>query len=139
MRNCEIVTLIATTFFLVSCETADVMESAPPHDAMSFEDLDQQILNLIGVPTCVDVSSCASMAIGVKPCGGPWRYLVYSRAVTDEEALAAVVDESTISIGSFRATEVFPTVRLCCRRGWLVSVDFASPSGSRAVQPGSFR
>jgi len=84
--------LAAPALLILGCDAVDVMDPTPPHDA-TFEELDQRILELIGTPACADVSSCASMAIGVKPCGGPWRYLVYSRAVTDERTLAAVVSE----------------------------------------------
>lgn len=39
------------------------------------------------------VSTCRSLALGAKPCGGPWEYLVYSTAQTDSAALDAKVRE----------------------------------------------
>lgn len=39
------------------------------------------------------LSSCRSLALGAKPCGGPWQYLVYSTAQTDSAALDAKVRE----------------------------------------------
>ena len=47
----------------------------------------------VGIPTCSDSGDCALIAFGSKPCGGPWTYLVYSRATTDTGALAARVRE----------------------------------------------
>ncbi len=37
------------------------------------------------------VSTCRSLALGAKPCGGPWQYLVYSIAQTDSAILVQKV------------------------------------------------
>jgi len=39
------------------------------------------------------LSTCRTLALGAKPCGGPWEYLVYSTAQTDSAALANKVRE----------------------------------------------
>ena len=47
-----------------------------------------RIERLIGNAACRADSDCATLAIGAKPCGGPERYLVWSRAATDGRELA---------------------------------------------------
>lgn len=50
--------------------------------------------------SCTDSSVCLSAGIGSKPCGGPWRYHVYSSATTDAEKLkAAVADLNAYEAG----------------------------------------
>ena len=63
---------------------------------VSQEDLNEkaeEIQAMIGDASCADVSSCASVAFGAKPCGGPWEYLVYCVDSVDEAALKQSVDE----------------------------------------------
>ena len=52
-------------------------------------EITQMIQNL----SCLVSSSCQSIAFGTKPCGGPWRYLVYSRANVNEGKLKELVSE----------------------------------------------
>lgn len=41
---------------------------------------------------CSDATGCATMALGVKACGGPKEYLVYCSARTNREELTAAVE-----------------------------------------------
>lgn len=52
-----------------------------------------KIRAMVGDASCDDVSACASMAFGAKPCGGPWEYLVYCTDSVNEDALQNLVDE----------------------------------------------
>jgi len=70
----------------VACETPPVTEEA-------LAEKEAAIRALIGDASCDDLSSCASMAFGAKPCGGPWEYLVYCVDSVDEAALQRQVDE----------------------------------------------
>jgi hypothetical protein len=58
-----------------------------------LEELRRMIEQEIGVPHARDASQCKLIAFGSKPCGGPWRYLVYSTATTNESTLAQLVSE----------------------------------------------
>ena len=58
-----------------------------------MEELHAAILALIGDPVCDSVEECRYIAFGDKPCGGPWRYLVYSISQTDSVQLKSLVDE----------------------------------------------
>lgn len=54
--------------------------------------LRKQIDNTISTKA-TDVSQCALMPLGAKPCGGPWEYLVYSKQSTDEGFLIELTSE----------------------------------------------
>ena len=47
----------------------------------------------IGEPRADSVAQCKYIGFGDKPCGGPWTYLVYSTARTDESKLERLVRE----------------------------------------------
>jgi len=49
----------------------------------------QEIDGLIGDAAGASIADCRSAAIGSKPCGGPWEYVVYSVSSTDSTALAS--------------------------------------------------
>ncbi|MYA78300.1 MAG: hypothetical protein F4014_02160 [Gemmatimonadetes bacterium] len=48
----------------------------------------QVIDALIGDAAGASIDDCRSVAIGSKPCGGPWAYIVYSASSTDPTELA---------------------------------------------------
>jgi len=47
----------------------------------------------IGEPRADSINQCSYIAFGSKPCGGPWTFLVYSTARTDEPKLQRLVRE----------------------------------------------
>ena len=48
----------------------------------------QEIDALIGDAAGASIADCRSAAIGSKPCGGPWAFIVYSASSTDPTELA---------------------------------------------------
>ena len=46
----------------------------------------------IGKARARRLTQCKVIAFGAKPCGGPWKYLVYSRQQTNEPRLRQLVD-----------------------------------------------
>ena len=48
----------------------------------------QDIDALVGDPAGRSIADCRYAALGSKPCGGPWEYIVYSVSTTDSTALA---------------------------------------------------
>jgi hypothetical protein len=60
-------------------------------DEARLDRLRAQIEALVGQASCNRVEECRYIGLGAKPCGGNWRYLVYSTAVADPEALAGKV------------------------------------------------
>ncbi len=76
-----------------SCRPVQQQGGAQPTavDTAALGRLSDSVMTMIGDPTCANVAQCRTTAFGSKPCGGPWRYLVYSTAVTDSVKLAALV------------------------------------------------
>ncbi len=58
--------------------------------------LGKAIESEIGGVRATKVSQCKFIAFGAKPCGGPWRYLFYSTAQTNENNLIKLVGEYNI-------------------------------------------
>jgi hypothetical protein len=57
---------------------------------------EREIMEMIGDAGCDGVESCRCIAFGDKPCGGPWKYLIYSIANVDTIALREKVSEYNI-------------------------------------------
>lgn len=60
--------------------------------AESLLEQKQKILDYINSFPCAAAVGCSFIAFGDKPCGGPWEYLIYSKAV-NEAKLKAMVEQ----------------------------------------------
>ncbi len=70
------------------------------YDKAGVDQRYQAVYNLTQDLSCSDSSVCSSTGIGSKPCGGPWKYLVYSTSTTDVEKLtSAVADLNSYEAG----------------------------------------
>jgi hypothetical protein len=56
-----------------------------------LEELGREIKKEIGVPNASKASQCKLIALGSKPCGGPWSYEVYSTETANESRLKRLV------------------------------------------------
>ena len=63
------------------------------YDRLSLDARYKAVTDMIGVPVCSTSLQCSSVAIGAKPCGGPWRYLVYSHGNVNEPELQRRTDD----------------------------------------------
>ncbi|MEN3323905.1 hypothetical protein VP395_09210 [Mariniflexile soesokkakense] len=62
-------------------------------DEASTQEIEQQALNtskkaiedLAATSICNETFECKFIALGSKPCGGPWSYLVYSTSINTEK------------------------------------------------------
>jgi len=84
----------------------------------------------VGVPACADSGDCAFVAFGDKPCGGPWRYLVYSKASVDSALLAQKIeaynqfeDACNRKYGWMSDCSTPPLPRLDCVKGVCVDLN----------------
>jgi hypothetical protein len=59
-------------------------------DLRRLAEMRQGIVDAVGEADCMDASDCAFIALGSKPCGGAWEFLVYSRTNVDEDQLNAL-------------------------------------------------
>ncbi|MGH8542103.1 MAG: hypothetical protein ACREX3_00310 [Gammaproteobacteria bacterium] len=75
----------------LGCRPAPPPPPEPPDLAAQRPD----VLAHIGEPRCDRVDQCRAMPLGAKPCGGPWRYVVYSTLTTDSAVLASAAAEYT--------------------------------------------
>jgi hypothetical protein len=55
-----------------------------------------EILDLIGTPSCGGEGECRAIGLGVKPCGGPLEYLVYSTSNVDRLELLLLVSRYNV-------------------------------------------
>ena len=60
-------------------------------DQARLDNMEQEILVLIGDLSCTDSTDCRYIGFGSKPCGGYWRYLIYSKLNVDSVQLDAKV------------------------------------------------
>ena len=76
----------AIALALVACERSPAAPTVV-YDRASLDARYKAITDMIALPVCSTSLQCSSVAVGAKPCGGPWRYLVYSDVMVDERAL----------------------------------------------------
>jgi hypothetical protein len=82
--------LVVASLLAFGCREEQPTEAG---DDAQLKSMRAEIEALVGTPSCDDSSGCATLAFGAKPCGGPWRYLVYSRSRADLATLTRKVDE----------------------------------------------
>jgi hypothetical protein len=76
------------------------MDVTPAYDADTLKMKGDLVMALIRDLTCNDDSQCSSFAYGVKACGGPAMYVVYSTLFVDPKALSdAVADFNAYDAG----------------------------------------
>lgn len=75
-------------FLTASCEEI----STDNFEELTIEEIATLIDMEVGDAESENLSSCQVIPIGVKPCGGPWGYLVYSEEVSDTQKLNQLVE-----------------------------------------------
>jgi hypothetical protein len=76
---------------VLGCGCWDQCDEA--RDIARLEQMGDEINALIGDALCSDSTECRFIGFGSKPCGGPWRYLIYSISTVDTVELARRVAE----------------------------------------------
>lgn len=72
----------------------------PTYDSETLKMKYDLVMSLIQDLSCTDDSQCGSFALGVKACGGPAKYVVFSTAHVDGKALSdAVADFNAYDAG----------------------------------------
>jgi len=90
MRNA--LWLLVVSLLPVGCSEDRTFVPLTNTDPATLARMYQEIYDLVQDRSCSDSSECAAIALGSKPCGGPWRYLVYSKSTVDEAELRALVE-----------------------------------------------
>ena len=81
------VSLAAVGVFVSGCGPS--AESQQNH----LTQLGSEIVGMVSDAQCADSADCRYIAFGSKPCGGPWKYLIYCAQAVDTVALATKVAE----------------------------------------------
>jgi hypothetical protein len=118
---------VAVSALVVACARPR-QESATSHQS-PLDSVLRVVQTLTSDRACDDVSQCRAMAFGAKPCGGPWRYLVYSIRTTDSARLAEAVGaynaaeaELNRQEGRMSDCRVVEMPTLACRMGACVAI-----------------
>lgn len=83
--------LVTIALLLLACNGDTGVSPVPHYDAGTLAMKYEIVYALVQDLSCTESSVCSSIGIGSKPCGGPWRYLVYSTATVDVEELSRAV------------------------------------------------
>ena len=92
--------LIAIASLLLGCNSNKEMSAVPHYDAATLAMKYEAVYALDQNLACTDSSVCRTIGIGSKPCGGPWKWLVYTLTNPDlQELLRAVADLNDYEAG----------------------------------------
>lgn len=69
------------------------VEPTPVYDRATLTAKYDAIAQVVGRPACATTPQCAAIPVGAKPCGGPWRYVVYSTVNVNETELRRRADD----------------------------------------------
>ena len=92
-RRIDMTILLMT--LLVGCEkkTDPVYPSEVTQLELERDDIEAEIIEMIGDASCTEEAACASVPMGEKACGGPEFHLVYCAETVDVSALEALAAE----------------------------------------------
>lgn len=89
--------LMIMLFGLMSCSQTKITNSESTLTAASLALKKQEIIDYIKSFQCSANIGCLSIAFGVKPCGGPLEYLVYSTGINVAQLQQMVSDYNAIN------------------------------------------
>ncbi|WP_069132891.1 hypothetical protein [Rhodohalobacter halophilus] len=82
---------LTVSFIFLFTTACDEITSGELNE-LSIDEVAKLIEMEVGDAKANELSSCSTMAIGAKPCGGPWGYIVYSTEQSDTNKLQRLVD-----------------------------------------------
>lgn len=116
MRNRYWTTLALPFFCLVAMGVAKGAPRRAPKDAKTLtveemterrEVLNEEVMELTRPLTCKSNKDCATLEMGTKPCGGPWKYVLFSKKNKKVSALKKkITDYNKIDQKINEATQV---------------------------------
>lgn len=83
-------------FFIISCSLNDNEVDNQENELAFITKLKIEIEKLAASSICNEESECKYVALGSKPCGGPWSYLAYSTSLNEEFLLQKVAQLNTL-------------------------------------------
>jgi hypothetical protein len=76
----------AVALAAVACDESPAAPTVV-YDRSSLDARYKAVTDMIALPVCSTSLQCSSVAVGARACGGPQRYLVYSRVNVNEQEL----------------------------------------------------
>lgn len=83
---------IALSLLLVTLRCGSQSESTIEEDQQELTTLKQTIEALAASSVCNNTYECKFIAMGSKPCGGPWSYLIYSSSINEDQLKSLVIN-----------------------------------------------
>ncbi len=80
------------TTFAISCEEITTDLSNYDLSELDLKEVAQLIDKEVGEAKAQNISSCSTIPIGVKPCGGPWGHIVFSDEESNRDTLIKLVE-----------------------------------------------
>ncbi|GAA3587638.1 hypothetical protein Q4Q39_18375 [Flavivirga amylovorans] len=77
---------------IAGCSSNDDNVSTYESELAQLSLLKADIETLANASVCSEDFECKFIALGKKPCGGPWSYLIYTTSINVEELQAAIKD-----------------------------------------------
>jgi hypothetical protein len=84
------IAIIVTLMFIAGIKACD--EFSGNLVGLELEEIARLIDMEVGDAEATNLSSCSTLPIGAKPCGGPWGYLVFSEEQSDPAVLEALIE-----------------------------------------------
>ncbi|MCB0449222.1 MAG: hypothetical protein KDC97_03805 [Confluentibacter sp.] len=101
MKNIHLLLFICCfTFMAFQCDDEDNLPTSKESEQKALNNSKKAIEALAGTSVCNETTTCKFIALGSKPCGGPWSYLVYSTSI-DVKKLETMVEAYNKSEAAF--------------------------------------
>ena len=95
MKSYFKIIIVFTCFILLvatGCSSNNNDTTTYENELTDLSLLKAEIETLANASVCNEASECKFIALGSKPCGGPWSYLIYTTSIDVEKLEAAVKD-----------------------------------------------
>lgn len=102
MRIFLIVVMVAGLVATAACNEKNQTEEEA--DKAQLTKIEAEIDKFIGEAACGEVGDCQIVPFGDKPCGGPWKFKVFSASSVDTTKLLAMVAEYNKLNAAFNET-----------------------------------
>ncbi len=101
MKNIHLLLFICCfTFMAFQCDDEDNLPTSKESEQKALNNSKKAIEALAATSVCNETTTCKFIALGSKPCGGPWSYLVYSTSI-DVKKLETMVEAYNKSEAAF--------------------------------------
>ena len=116
--------LLLIFLVLISCSLGDSTINTQQEELSVLNQQKYEIEQLARSIPCSEVTICAYVAFGSKPCGGPWSYLAYNTEI-DEDLFLAKVDAYNANEEFYNSkwnivsdcSEPLPPITVTCENG----------------------